>query len=219
MHKLTAYSIVFVGFLLLFSGLLYAVSSYNQLSVNALLYRLENTGDLSEADLDNLIEKAESVEKWLPSGNSLQNLSIAEFSRGMQHKLLSKEREDLFVSARQHVTESLSKSPANPYSWLRLAYLNMVLENDFNETAKDVYMSVLTGPYERDLIFYRIRLASIVWSYFNDEQKYLMKAQILAAWELDNKKVFSILDTENSKTILLESIKNCPKCVEKYKKL
>ncbi|MGE5145108.1 MAG: hypothetical protein ACM3N5_00090, partial [Candidatus Eiseniibacteriota bacterium] len=83
-------------------------------------------------------------------------------------------------------------APVSPYAWARLAYVRYLQKGSGPEVASALRLSFLTGPFEADMTFQRLRLALIVYSNFNSEERELAKRQIRFAWLLSRDEVVDL---------------------------
>jgi hypothetical protein len=85
----------------------------------------------------------------------------------------------------------LALEPVNPHGWARLAYLRFLQKKQL-EVASALRLSFLTGPYEADMTFPRLRLALAVWSNFTTEERELARRQIRFGWLLSRDEVVEL---------------------------
>ncbi|MDP6832675.1 MAG: hypothetical protein QF512_17095, partial [Alphaproteobacteria bacterium] len=86
----------------------------------------------------------------------------------------------------------LSKSPANPYAWARLAYLGLRLEGEVVDAKDALIMSLFTGPFERSLVHSRIEYALAIWHQLDASQQTMIHEQIVLLARIDRRRLYAI---------------------------
>lgn len=121
------------------------------------------------------IEHQSDVRYWI-------GLGWLQYLYARKSGFLNQEGKELLNSAQQSFEKAVSKSPASPEVWLRLAWIHSLLKHDNTEVVNTLKMSIYTGRAERYLIKDRLELALEYADYFEKEDKSLLSDQIQLAW-------------------------------------
>jgi hypothetical protein len=91
-------------------------------------------------------------------------------------------RAALLGDAAVALEDSLSRAPANPYVWTRLALVRQSLGADDAELLRYLRLSWQTGPNEERLRLSRIRLALQHWTMLQGQDRPSLFTDIRYAW-------------------------------------
>ena len=172
---------------LLAGGLLYfsaprTIAAFSSLPGNPVLVRIQNVQRVSVKSLRTLIETRKRALRWLGSGRTYTDLGLAQL-------LLTQELAgdgDLDRMRLEETTDSLraglTRGPARPHAWTRLAYAEYLAEGASPRMAQALEMAITTAPFEPRLLFTRLELSLVAWPYFADEGRRLTGDQVRLAW-------------------------------------
>jgi len=134
---------------------------------NAALTMLMSNKPVRPESLDILARSSEMALSVRESGKSWSQLALALAHKAGSCEPGSSEQTDELERARKAQINGLRLQPANPHSWLRLAYINLRL-GDMEKAAAALYMSYVTGPYEIYLAEYRLTISATMWNYLDE---------------------------------------------------
>lgn len=81
----------------------------------------------------------------------------------------------------QHATQALSASPANPYTWHRLAAAQYRLGNP-QGAATAMALSLLTGPFDPNLAWQRLPLLAVLMPHFTPDDQTFAQSLLHHLW-------------------------------------
>ncbi|MFT5274020.1 MAG: hypothetical protein ACI9J2_000542 [Saprospiraceae bacterium] len=181
------------------------VSSLSYIPVDAALERHWEDYPIKQTQFPVLIEIAEKA---------IQKLDLAHYWQGLgwlyslQVNPLNRdtpEGKKLLSQSQIAFETSLRKSPANPASWLRLAWIHAFLQHDTRFIVKTLKMSFYTGRAEHHLILNRLNLALRYTNYFEEDDLPLIRDQIQLAWRLFQARMLELIISGTfDKTTLLK---------------
>lgn len=167
-----------IGLFLLFFGLRQAISALIVLPSNPTLKAIDEQRAVSADALTRLIGAEQSALAIQETAEGWGNLGLA---LSLQYRPNSTDRATL-RQARQAVVRSLSLAPADPYNWMRLAVVELILGTDYKQVATDWRMAFLTGPNETQLRGARAALAITLWTQLSDADRDSLFTDIRGAW-------------------------------------
>ncbi len=184
-------------------------SSLTYLPVEAALNR--NWGDypIRRNQFPVLIGFAKKAIQKLDLGRYWQGLGWLYYLQLNAANINAAERKNLLSLSQEAFERSLEKSPADPATWLRLAWLHAWLSHDASLVVKSLSMSFYTGRAERYIILNRLDLALRYAAYFEEQDLSLIRDQIQLAWRLFKKDTLEFIQAGTfNKHILLGLIRD-----------
>ena len=172
---------------LLAGGLVYlsaprTMAAFSSLSGDPVLVRIQNGQRVSVKRLRTLIETRKRALRWLGSGRTHTDLGLAQL-------LLAQELAgdgDLDRVRLEAATDSLraglTRAPARPHAWTRLAYAQYLAEGASPRMARALEMAIATAPFEPRLLFTRLELSFLAWPHFVEDSRRLVHEQVRLAW-------------------------------------
>jgi O-antigen ligase len=194
-RKFTIASAAITGLIIFVMGISYSLNEARQLESNYIISKIMDGKEVSEDELKFVIKKKSESRDNNPT--RLNYLGIAEFELAFRRNFFTTEGENLLNDAQKHLQASLAISPANSFAWERLAYIGLIFGVPYEDTATYIYTSIMTSPYDMNLLFPRLELSMMVWDYFSPTQQDLLIAQISAAARIDAKRTEAILKPYN----------------------
>lgn len=157
-------------------------SSLSFLPVDAALKRHWEDYQIKQNQFPVLIGIAEKTIQKLDLAHYRQGLGWLYYLQASALEFDTAEARDALIQAQNAFETSLKKSPANPASWLRLAWIHALLNHDSSLIVKTLNMSFYTGRAERYLVLNRLDLALQYADYFDVEDLPLLRDQIQLGW-------------------------------------
>ena len=102
------------------------------------------------------------------------------------------EGRNLLEEAAAALRRGLTRSPADPYAWARLARIEMLLDGPTAHAGRVLRMSYLTGIYEPTLLLPRLSLAFRLWEHLDDKTRGMTDQQIRQAWRTTPEHLFKL---------------------------
>ncbi|HEX2859063.1 MAG TPA: hypothetical protein VHP58_02560 [Alphaproteobacteria bacterium] len=84
------------------------------------------------------------------------------------------------ASARNHLASALAVQPGDPYSWQRMAMIDLA---DHELAAGDLLNSFITSPAEPRLLWARLPLAMLLWDELQKRDPEMLQTQLVMAWD------------------------------------
>ncbi len=193
-------------FLIVYGSLLLR-QEIKRLPVIAAVEKINLSKPVSPEELSAAIKTAVGLIKERRSSEILADLALLEMAQAANTAKNQGESGKYFQDARVHLTESLSLAPANPFGWARLAYIDISLNSASEKTAKELYLSAMTGPYLPNLLLPRLEMALASWRYFNEAGKALFREQIRAAWRKEPMKVLDLSRKDGFYPIIIDAVR------------
>lgn len=159
------------------------VASLTTLPGEAVLGRIQDRRPVTAGELERLIRSRENALAWHATGRLWTDLALARLMLVERRRIIRADRD--LPAIRDALRRGLAMAPANPYGWTRLAAVESALGAPPEAQASYVQMAILTGPYERPLVFPRLDLALAVWPAASLEDRSLIAQQIRWAWRAD----------------------------------
>jgi len=160
------------------------ISSLSYIPVDAALKRHWEDDPIQQNQFPVLIEIAEKASQRLDLAHYWQGLGWLYFLQVNSLNYNTQEGRKYLSKSQIAFEIALEKSPVNPASWLRLAWVHALLDHDPSAVVKTISMSFYTGRAERHLILNRLDLALRYVNYFNKEDLSLIRDQVQLAWRL-----------------------------------
>ncbi|MDH5508950.1 MAG: hypothetical protein OEZ32_01200 [Nitrospinota bacterium] len=153
------------------------MKSFLLLAGGSTLARLER-GDQARPESLGILERSrEMAASVIETGSSWNQLSLALVHQANLYEPGSAEQTEKLERAREAQGKGLGLQPANPHSWLRLAYINQRLDAP-QKTAAALYMSYWTGPYEIHLAEYRLAMSAGMWQQLDNWTMMAVHAEV-----------------------------------------
>ncbi len=158
------------------------MSSLHYLPVETALKR--NWGDypIPQRQFPILIEIAKKAINTLDHTRYWRGLGWLYYIQAYELGTDTKQGQMLLGQSQKAFEVSLNKSPADPASWLRLAWVRHLLNDDSEQVIKALKMSFYTGRAERYLMLDRLGLALRVTSQFEQQDISLVRDQVQLSW-------------------------------------
>ena len=164
-------------------------SSRAALIGEAVQARGQDRTPVTASELERLIRSREKALAWRETGRLWTDLALARLMLLERRRVI---RADVDLApVRDALRRGLMLAPANPYGWTRLAAVESASGAAMDRLAAHVRMAILTGPYERPLLFARLELALAVWPEASAEDRRRIAGQIRWAWCADRQSVLA----------------------------
>jgi hypothetical protein len=157
-------------------------SSLSYIPVDAALKRHWEDYPIKQSQFPVLIGIAEKAIQKLDLARYWQGLGWLYYLQANALNVETEEGKKILGQSQNAFEAALKKSPANPASWLRLAWIHGLLNHDSSVIVNTLNMSFYTGRAERYLILNRLDLALQYADYFEAEDLPMVRDQIQLAW-------------------------------------
>jgi hypothetical protein len=109
-------------------------------------------------------------------------LSQLHYLRGLDPQTPARERRDAYRLAEAGAVASLSRAPAQPATWLRLATIRWILRDEPEAVVEPWKMSVFTGRTDSSLHNRRVEMGLAHRAFLDAESVAMLRDQLLLAW-------------------------------------
>ena len=179
-------------------------SSISFLPVHAALNRHWDDYPIKSEQFPVLIQFANKAIDKLDLARYWQGLGWLFYLQINAENIESGEGQQLLARSLNAFETSLQKSPADPVTWLRVAWLHAWLRHDTKLVLKALNMSIYTGRAERYLIIDRLNLALYYEAYFDKQDLPIIRDQIQLAWRFYPRDMLTYMESgELDKYVLL----------------
>jgi len=183
MPRLTHLTIaIILGVVLLTLSYPRLMSSYTYIPVQIALTKHWKGDSIKIQQFPFLIEITEKAIEYQGDVRYWIGLGWLQYLNARQLGFSKQEGQQLLHSSQKSFEKAVSKSPASPEVWLRLAWIHSLLKHDNAEVVNTLKMSIYTGRAERYLIKNRLELALKYIDYFDKEDLSLLTDQTKLAW-------------------------------------
>jgi hypothetical protein len=156
------------------------MAAFTLLPVETIHQKVFAGDDVPIDDLVRLRETQKSSLDWAWDSETSANLARTEIAIA-NATVDESESSHWYGQAALTVEDGLLKAPSNPYSWARLTNLRLREGEDGLGVSEPLILSLLTGPYEKNLVFPRIKYALRIWDRLSEDQKMAVQDQIVIA--------------------------------------
>lgn len=205
-YRISKFSSSLIAPAIFILAIYFAAISYMQLGNEERLYKIKSEVVLPTQELLKLIKKQEKTSAIADDGMLYQDLGLVQLEVARRYGYESEKGSKLLKSSVQNLERGTSLSPARSIGWIRLAYAKMLLDGPSEYVSNAIYMSAVTAPYNYDILFYRLKLAIIVWKYFNDEQRDLLLQQVRIGHSANKRRMLTLKESKRGNEILLEAL-------------
>ena len=200
--------------LLLYLAIPRTVSAFQALPERQLLSDLHAGREINTAALEVLVTSQRRSSVWVDSGRIWSNVALAHLLMAEVDHLSASDRQARLEQAAEFLETSLRLAPANPHDWTRRAYIQMLLVGPSQTGASAIIMSILTARYEPDLMFARLQLCFISWSYFSHAEQNMVFEQIRLAWRQSPDQALVVAHREDRIDLLRAAFANNPESLD-----
>lgn len=209
-----------MGMALLWMGVPQLVAALWMLPGDSTLQRLQKQKPVTAKKLEIVIESRTAALKWISSGQIYNDRALG---RLMQEDATGPDaqqiRADRLNRAIQDLEAGLALAPADPYGWARLALVKQLRTGPSKDVASALIMSLLTGPYEPDMIPLRLELAFQNWGHLAVRDRELVDQQIRYAWIRSKKQILEMARDPRRLAAIRAALAKEPGSLEGFEKL
>ncbi len=201
--------------LLLAAVLLYlavprTIAAFLERPEDSTLLMLQFGGPVSVAELERLIASQERALEWHESGRLYTDLGLAKLV--LATELAGDDDIDpgRMVEVIRLLRTGLTKAPARPHAWTRLASAELITRGPSPEVAVALEMALLTAPYDPRLLFARLELCLIAWSELSPTTRDLVYRQVRFAWNRSRDRLVELAVISNADDIVRIALSGSP---------
>ena len=154
------------------------------LPVDTAIANYYKTRQIPVDQLSGLQERARQCIEILPHYRYQEGLSLLYYMQAVNSRNLLHDRREAFIQSIEAAEASLSRAPAQPRTWLRMAQARAWLRYFPDEVIAALKMSIYTGRVEPSLFMTRLALGLSYLPRMGGEGAALIRDQVLLAWQL-----------------------------------
>lgn len=174
---------LFLGVVLVWASLPRFRAAFNHLPVDVAINHLHDGKNLPSKKLASLIETSQATIELHAHPRYWSDISQLLFFQAEKNKYLKLKKRALLKKAEYSAKKSLAWSPANSWLWYRLANIHFLSAPVSEKTAEALNLSIMTGPYELGHLFPRLALCLQLFPRFDEQDRFLLRSQVLIAWK------------------------------------
>ncbi len=204
-----------LGVSILWIGMPRLVAAFLLLPGDGPVKRLQAQKPVTAKKLADLIGSRENALEWVTSGRLRTDLALGRLMLGSGEGQIPPSQIDKSV---RDLKAGLAVAPANPYAWARLAVAEQLAGGPSPSVASALVMSVITGPYEPDLIPLRLELGFQNWRHLSPQDRELVRQQIRYGWVRSTKRILEISRAPRSLAIIRAALVRDPGSLAAFEK-
>jgi hypothetical protein len=173
---------------------------------DAIQFELTRGQPVADDALRLIVENRTAALHWLDDPAYYRDIGTAAtllaFHRGFSDpssKLLL-EKSDMALRS------SLRLAPVDPGAWARLAYAHQLLGAPASEVAADLRASLQTGSFDPGLLESRVRIAVVLWSELEADDRIAFIEQIRVLWRHDAEGLARISLNQAAYSVIIQAL-------------
>lgn len=183
-HLVAAGLAAAIGILLLALSVPRLIAVIVSANAEPTLRKLQSQQPVTLDEVRTLASALERASVWVGDGRLRTDLGLAYLLIAEKLPRESGDARQSLDLAVQSLRDGLSRSPANPYAWARLAYAEALLSGGWSTDAvAALRLALITAPYEPRLLWWRLRMALFAWPQLGERDQELVLQQIRYAWQ------------------------------------
>jgi len=188
----------------------HSMAALHALAADATLRRGLAGDALPEAAWRFIIESRVLALRWTASwGDGWLDMGFAEAKLAALPAADDAAKLEHWLASRAALLQGLARAPARPFAWARLSAIDLALgEPALAATA--LWLSVVTGPVERELILPRCRLALRLWDVIDERQKASISSQFGLALQHFPRHLVALLVGSGTASIVRHELADAP---------
>ncbi|MEQ5776010.1 hypothetical protein J4E05_10800 [Thalassospira sp. NFXS8] len=148
------------------------------LALSTQRYQYINNPDTSDETINQLYDTTMDAIGWVATSDAWTRIGYIEMARA-RRATTDQIKKDHYLAARNAFAAALALSPMNTFTWARLAYTQLLTGGARDGSAvESLRMSLLTGPYERNLAIKQISYAIELWDQLSQSEQHEIDEKI-----------------------------------------
>jgi len=147
-----------------------------------ILNKIQNLEALKTKDIEFLIANQGRELFWHGSGRLTTNIGLSQLLLAEKHDRKDPRRQKFINAAINSLKEGLSKGPANPFAWTRLAYALALKDRITPEAMSAFRMGIDLAPVEGRLAMARITFGVAAWKLLTSAEHQFLFRQVRFVW-------------------------------------
>lgn len=193
------------------------LSSINLLPGRPILSAIEQGKKVSAGELDTLVTAQQTASNWTRSGRVSTDFALAQLLRSEAAGFNSTNGKVLLRDAHRALRQGLAVAPANPFAWLRLAYVEIADRGPSVNAANALQMSISSGEAEPFLLVARLELCFRVWDRFDANWRKRIENQVRRVPVRDLGKLAVVARRTGAEKLILRALQTKPRKLAVFK--
>lgn len=148
------------------------------LALSSQRYGYINNPNTTDATLNELDATTRRAIDWVPTSQAWTRLAYIDMARA-KRATTDQAKKEHYLAADKAFTNALTLSPMDTFTWARLTFTRLMVGGATNGTAAEsLRMSLLTGPYERNLAINQISYAIDLWPQLSPSEQHDIEEKI-----------------------------------------
>jgi hypothetical protein len=200
-----------LAFALLWLAVPRTMAAFLHVPGDLILRSIQTNQTVSNEDLHQFIVSRQNALEWVDGGRTWSDQGLAYLRLAENTGYASFAGQGYLAEGAEALKRGLSKAPASPYAWARLAYLRLLQDGMGGAAKRALMMSLFTGPLERRLIDSRIQYGLIIWHQLDASQQSMIHKQILLLDKTNRQRLYHIVrQNPNYRVIALTALASYP---------
>jgi hypothetical protein len=183
-------AVLIAGVSLLYLGVPRFIAAVVTLPSGPILNKIQTNRTVDAKALDIFIKSQKRGLQWNESARRWTDLGLAQIilanDAGNENSRIA-----LLDKAEESLVRGLSLGPSNAFAWTRLAYIDMARNGLSATVTRKLRLAVAKAPYDRRLVFARLRLCFLNWTQFDEADRPMVLEQTRFAWNIDHGRLVS----------------------------
>ncbi len=166
------------------------------------------------------LEKAtgylKTAAQWEDSGRIRTDLGFLLLLQATQIDPADPRRSALARQAAEALREGLVRAPAQPHSWLRLAYARVIETGPSPEIAALLARSVEAGPFVGEITISRLELLLRTWHDLSPDLRSYARKQVRYAWKNDYRGLIKAAKRSDRAYIIRFALRAVPGALDQF---
>lgn len=211
-------AVLIAGVALLYLGIPRFIAAVVTLPSGPILNKIQTNRDVDAEALDILVKSQKRGLQWNESARRWTDLGLAQII--IANDAGNKEsRIALLGKAEGSLLKGLSMGPSNAFAWTRLAYIDMTRNGLSPTVTRKLRLAVTRAPYDRRLVFARLRLLFLSWTQIDETDRPMVLDQTRFAWNIDPGRLVSLANELGSIGLIRAALFANPDDIGKFEAL
>ncbi len=200
-----------LGLVLLWLSVPQLMAAFANLSGDSVLTQLQLGKQVTREDLQRFATSREDSLDWVDAGRTRSELGMGYLELARTVGYGTQMGSVYLTKSAEALTEGLTRSPADSYAWVRLAFMGLQLNVEGIDARHALIMSILTGPHERYLVPSRVQYALVLWDQLDTSQQRLVYDQIAYMDRISPKHLLELARLKNrNQSVVLDALAQNP---------
>ena len=174
------------------------------------LRKLQDQQPVYMDELKTLANALESGQFWLNDGRIRTDLGLAYLLIAEKMQRTDSNASVYLQRAIDELKAGLTRAPANPYAWARLAYAEALSRGWSPLAVSSLRLAMITAPHEPRLLWPRLRMAFLALPHMPSGDRGIVLRQVRAAWNADREELTRLAVELGQVSVVREALMQIP---------